>query len=462
MAMNRRSFLTTLAGTAALLPLQGCGGENSRPSALNNTTPDEQRGAAQKWFQDARFGMFIHWGVYSVLGAGEWVMNNRKMSIEEYEKVPPQFNPTDYDPAAWVSLAKQAGMEYMTITSKHHDGFAMWDSAVSDYDIVDRTPYGKDALKMLADECQRQGVKLFFYHSHLDWHHPDYYPRGRTGHASGRPDHGDFEKYLEYMNTQISELASGRYGDLGGFWFDGWWDQRIQEDDVPTKACHINWHLQETYDLIHRLQPQALIGNNHHVKPFPGEDFQMFEKDLPGHNTTGFSGDAVIGQLPLESCNTINRSWGYNKDDHRFKSTEELIGYLVRSAGYNANFLLNVGPTSKGIIQPEFVERLQGIGEWMDQYGESVKGTRGGPMPAQEWGVTTQQGWRIYTHILDPEAPETVTLPQTSDLVLGGARLFDSDTEVPVTRDGDMNVVLRVPKAQRHPVDTIVTLEVVS
>src|SRR5438477_4463858 len=154
--------------------------------------PSESNLKARQWFQDAKFGLFIHWGVYSVLGDGEWVMNNRKIPIRDYEKLPPEFNPVDFNAAEWVAIAKAAGMKYITITSKHHDGFAMFDSKVSDWDIVDRTPYKKDVLKMLADECHRQGIKLFFYHSQLDWHHPDYYPRGRTGHDAGRPASGEW------------------------------------------------------------------------------------------------------------------------------------------------------------------------------------------------------------------------------------------------------------------------------
>ena len=145
---------------------------------------------AREWFREARFGMFIHWGVYSLLGKGEWVMENDRMTVADYEKLPPRFDPADYEPAEWVRIAKDAGMRYITITSKHHDGFAMWDSKVSDYDIVDRTPYGKDVLKALAEECRKAGLKLFFYHSHLDWHHPDYYPRGKTGRHTGRPEAG--------------------------------------------------------------------------------------------------------------------------------------------------------------------------------------------------------------------------------------------------------------------------------
>lgn len=220
--------------------------------------PTPENVKTRAWFQDAKFGLFIHWGIYSVLGDGEWVLNNRKMSLIDYEKLPAKFNPTEYDPAQWVALAKAAGMKYITITSKHHDGFAMWDSKVSDWTITKRSPYHHDVLKMLADECQKQGVKLFFYHSHLDWQHPDYYPRGRTGHSTGRPDQGDFNKYLDYMDAQLAELCSGKYGPIAGIWFDGWWDQQIRKEarGNDSRKTRVDWRLRKTYDLIHNPNRQ--------------------------------------------------------------------------------------------------------------------------------------------------------------------------------------------------------------
>src|SRR5258706_4007420 len=186
----KRGLLAIVAAVAALSTVAtGRAQTGYRPGAANL--------AARAWFEDARFGLFVHWGVYSVLGDGEWVMNNRRIPAADYEKLPAQFNPVAFDPAEWVGLAKAAGMKYITITSKHHDGFAIFDSKVSDYNIVSRTPYGKDVLKALAEECRKQGIKLFFYHSQLDWHHPDYYPRGRTGLDSGRPEQGSWPKYLE-------------------------------------------------------------------------------------------------------------------------------------------------------------------------------------------------------------------------------------------------------------------------
>jgi alpha-L-fucosidase len=417
--------------------------------------PSPENLKAREWFQDARFGLFIHWGVYSVLGDGEWVMNNRKMTAAEYEKLPARFNPTGFDAAAWVALAKAAGVKYITITSKHHDGFAMWDSKVSDWTITKRTPCKKDVLKLLADECHQQGIKLFFYHSHLDWHHPDYFPLGRTGRNSGRPARGDFNKYLDYMDAQLEELLTG-YGPIAGIWFDGWWDQQVKKPGADPKTTRVDWRLRRTYDLIHKLQPQALVGNNHHVAPFPGEDFQMFEKDLPGGNTAGFNADSQPGALPLETCETINNAWGYNARDRKFKSTRELIHYLVRAAGMNANFLLNVGPTSAGTIQPEFAERLREMGKWLGRNGDSVYRTRGGPVPPQPWGVTTRDkaGERVYAHVLD--ARYEVRLPRAAGHFRSARLLHGGKVE---SREDGGDLVLWLPGKDRDAIDTIVVLE---
>jgi alpha-L-fucosidase len=399
---------------------------------------------SKKWFQDAKFGLFIHWGVYSVLGQGEWVMNNNKMSITDYEKLPPQFNPTDFNASEWVSLAKAAGMKYITITSKHHDGFAMFDSKVSNYDIVDQTPYKKDVLKALADECRKQGIKLFFYHSHLDWHQPDYFPLGRTGESSGRPASGVWNNYLDYMDNQIKELCSN-YGEIGGIWFDGWWDKPDAD-----------WRLEKTYKLIHDLQPKALIGNNHHRKPFPGEDFQMFEKDLPGSNTTGFSPNSEIGSLPLETCETISASWGYNKNDNTFKSDKTLLHYLIKAAGHNANFLLNVGPMPNGKIQPEFVTRLKAMGEWLSRNGEAIYGTREGPISPRPWGVSTQKGNKVYLHILDWQ-DQLLPLPKMHGLIRS-AKFLKSGHRVDIIDTGQ-GLVINFAQEALDPIDTIIVLE---
>ena len=449
------------------------GGQSQRAGSPAPYVPTAENLAARKWFQDARFGLFIHWGIYSVPGGeykgqnvkgiAEWIMYRLRIPIPEYERFTTQFNPTEFDPVEWVRLAKQAGMKYITITSKHHDGFAMWDSKVSNYDIVERTPYKRDVLEMLARESEKQGIKLFFYHSHLDWHHPDYSPRGRTGEFSGRPDDGNFNRYLDYMDAQLSELAGGRYGKIGGIWFDGWWDQQLRtlknDRSIAATATQVDWRLRQTYDLIHKLQPQALVGNNHHVPPFDGEDFQMFEKDLPGQNTAGFNVDATIGRLPLEMCETTNDSWGYKRSDKNFKPLRTLVGYLVGAAGRDANLLLNIGPEPTGKFPPEAVEQLRQLGQWTSKYGDSIYGTRGGPVAPQKWGVTTRNGDKVYVHILEPEAASgeeilltglTGTIKSASLMNGGSGVTFDAPKRV-----------IRVPASARDPIDTVVVLEVV-
>jgi len=409
--------------------------------AQAQTTPSPNQPARQ-WFQDAKFGMFIHWGVYSVPADGEWVMQIKKIPVSEYERYAPQFNPAEFTAANIVALAKAAGMQYITITSKHHDGFAMFGTKQSKWNIVDATPYAKDPLKQLAQECHKQGIKLFFYYSQLDWHNPDYFPLGETGHSAGRPEGGDFNRYLDFMDAQLTELLTN-YGDVAGIWFDGMWDK--------PKA---DWRLERTYSLIHKLQPAALIGSNHHSAPIEGEDFQMFEKDLPGANSAGFN-KAAVSQLPLETCETINGSWGYNANDHNFKSVPDLIHYLVRAAGSNANFLLNVGPNSHGQVQPEAVERLHAIGEWLQKNGATIYGTRGGPITPRPWGVTTEKGSEVYVHILDWK-DGYLALPALDKVK--GAHWFGSGERVEIAPlNGGM--LLRIPESQRDAVDTIVVLE---
>ncbi|HNW57337.1 MAG TPA: alpha-L-fucosidase [Bacteroidales bacterium] len=407
-------------------------------------TPSPENLKSREWFQNARLGLFIHWGVYSVLGDGEWVMNTQQIDKETYQKLPAFFNPVNYDPKEWVSMAKAAGMKYIVITSKHHDGFAMFDSKLTDWDIVDRTPYKKDVLKMLAEECRKQGIKLFFYHSHLDWYQENYFPLGRTGHSSGRPAAGDWYKYLDYMDGQLTELLTN-YGEIGGIWFDGFWDK-----------LDADWRLEKTYSLIHKLQPGCLVGNNHHLAPFPGEDFQMFEKDLPGHNTTGFSGDSKIGDLPLETCETMNNSWGFNLQDKNYKTPKQIIQYIVKAAGYNSNFLLNVGPMPDGRIQPEFVSTLKEVGKWMDKYGETIYGTKGGPVSPKSWGVTTYKGNKIYVHVMNAE-DNNLLIPDFGKKVKG-VTLFTTSEKLKYKQDS-FGITISLPK-NTEETDTVLVIEI--
>ena len=370
-----------------------------------NYVPSEENLKARKWFSDAKFGLFVHWGVYSILGDGEWVMNNQNISIEEYEKLPSFFNPIEYNPREWVKIAKGAGMKYITITSRHHDGFSMFDTKANNYDIIDSSPYKKDILKMLADECRKEGIKLFFYYSLLDWHNDDYFPRGRTGNDIPGRNEGNWENYIEFMKIQLTELLTN-YGDIGGIWLDGHWDQK-EWDGEKFGKLKVDWHYDELYSLIHELQPHALIGNNHHIGVIDGEDFQMFEKDLPGGNTTGWgTPEDQIGNLPLEVCETINGSWGFNLKDRKHKSIKELIHYLIKSAGYGSNFLLNVGPMPNGKIQPKHSSTLEKIGNWMSVYGETIYGTRRGPISPNDSIVSTQKDGVVFLHLLNIKGEE--------------------------------------------------------
>ena len=353
---------------------------------------------AREWFSDAKFGLFIHWGPFSIPGAGEWVMNERNITVKNYTRLMNFFNPIEFNAAQWVSMAKSAGMKYITLITRHHDGFSMWDTKYSDFNIMN-SPYKKDVVKMMADECHKQGIKLFLYYSLLDWRREDYpHETGRTGQHSGRTGNGDYAVYLQFMKNQLTELLTN-YGEIAGIWFDGHWDQTKPEGE-KDRSSRINWHYDEIYGLIHKLQPQCLIGNNHHLTPFPGEDFQMFERDLPGENKSGLSFQEASQKMPLETCETMNNSWGFNITDTNYKSSKQLVHYLVNAAGRNANFLLNVGPMPNGKIQQEFQDTLQEIGKWLGQYGESIYGTTGNLISPQNWGVVTAKDKMIYIHIL--------------------------------------------------------------
>ena len=422
-------------------------------SAQDSYTPTPENLRARQWFDSAKFGMFIHWGASSVLGHGEWVMNVRNIRVDEYKRLVHIFNPIDFDAKTWVATAKNAGMNYITLITRHHDGFSMWDTKQSDWKITN-TPYGKDIVKQLADECRKQGVKLFFYYSLLDWYRSDYqYETGRTGKGTGRTEKSDWPNYINFMKAQLTELLTN-YGEVGGIWFDGHWDQLDNDHDKANKS-KVDWKYNEIYELIHRLQPKCLIGNNHHLLPLPGEDFQMFEKDLPGHNTTGFGGAAVSG-LPLETCETINDSWGFNITDRNHKSTRALIHYLVKAAGYGANFLLNIGPMPNGQIQPEFTERLSAMGKWLKQYGETIYGTKGGFIKPQSWGAITEKGNKAWIHLLNPtEEKLFIKVPAK----VKSAKLYTNKSAVKFQQLPDNYLIIDISSIPKEEFDTVIELE---
>lgn len=406
-----------------------------------------------KWFEDARFGMFVHFGPYSVLGDGEWVMNNRPIKTNEYKRLQDFFNPQEFNAAEWVRIAKSAGMKYIAFTSRHHDSFSNWDTKQSDWNIMN-TPYGKDIVRQLADECHKQDMKLVLYYSILDWMRSDYqYETGRTGKGSGRTEKSDWNSYINFMKAQLTELLTN-YGPIAGIWFDGHWDQ-TEHENRTDQSTYVDWHYPEIYELIHRLQPECLIANNHHLPPFEGESYQIFERDVPGENKGGLSGQEV-SKLPLETCQTINGSWGFDITDDKYKSTKELLHLLIRTAGTGANLLLNVGPMPNGKIQTECVERLQQMGEWMDKYGYTIYGTKQGFTLPQSWGAITNKGKAYYIHILEKDTLSiTLNIPN-----IKSAKWLNVDSKLVWNRDKKTGDVTFTIDGKLDDISSIIEVEV--
>lgn len=411
--------------------------------------PSKENLEKRKWFDESRLGVFIHWGVYSLLGNGEWVMNNQNIGLGEYSLLPGFFNPIDFDATAWAKLIKSSGAKYVTFTTRHHDGFSMWDSDHSDYTIVKATPFKRDIVKELVEACRTEGIGIMFYYSLLDWKRDDYLPYGRTGRGiPGRDtEKGDWDSYIQFMKNQLTELLTN-YGQIDGIWFDGDWDKKDAD-----------WRYDEIYSLIHELQPQCLVGNNHHSYPKNGEDFQMFERDLPGQNTTGFgSTEEAIGNLPKEVCGTIAGSWGFDIKDRKRKSFKEVLSYLVKAAGYGSNLLLNVGPMPNGEIQDYQQERLQDLGVWLGKYGETIYGTEGGFVKPTDEYALTKKGNVIYVHILDP-SKKTIVVPEFTFKVKS-LRTYDGKKVVNYHQlDKDL-LVLQIPEGYDEEDNLILELSI--
>lgn len=352
--------------------------------------PSAENIEARKQFDGFRFGIFLHWGIYSEFAQGEWYLNTGKLNKDEYAKAASCFYPIRFNASEWVKAFKASGAKYITFTSRHHDGFSMYKTHESDYNIVDATPFGRDVLKELSEACQQEGIQLHLYYSILDWIREDY-PLGRTGHDTGRTLKPNYDSYFQFMKNQVRELLTN-YPNVAALWFDGYWDH--DQDTIP-----FNWRMEEFYRYIHQLKPSCLIGNNHHITPIEGEDFQMFERDLPGENKAGYSGQA-ISKLPLEMCQTMNGMWGYKVADQNYKSVDELVTLIIRAAAKGCNLLLNIGPQPNGELPALALDRLQGIGKWMDSYGETIYSTQRGIDDAT-WGVTTKKGNTTYIHVLD-------------------------------------------------------------
>jgi len=430
---------------AAVLSMGLCGVVRSQEIIGRPGESAAQRDARMKWWREARFGMFIHWGVYSVPagvykgkevpGIGEWIMNRGKIPVAEYKAFAQQFNPVRYDPDAWVRLAKEAGMKYIVITSKHHDGFALFDSKATDWDVVDATPYGKDLLKPLAEACARHGLVLGFYYSQAqDWNHPGGAAAG--GHWDPAQD-GDMDEYIRKIAApQVREILSN-YGKLGVLWWD-----------TPTNMT------KERADMLLplvQLQPQIITNNR--LGGGYGGDLSTPEQRIPATGTPG---------RDWETCMTMNGTWGFKSYDHNWKSTETLIRNLVDIASKGGNYLLNVGPTCLGEIPEPSVERLKEIGKWMKGNGESIYATTASPFSRLAWGRCTKKlndaGATLYLHVFNwPEDGKLVVPGLRNDV--RSAWLLATDKTLPTARTEE-GVTVEVPAQPLDTIDTVVVLEV--
>jgi alpha-L-fucosidase len=391
------------------------------------------------WWRAARFGMFIHWGLYAVPagewkgrpipGIGEWIMYRARIPVAEYERLTEQFNPVRFDAAEWVSLARKAGQKYMIITSKHHDGFCMFKSDVTQYNIVDATPFGRDPMQELAAECQRQGLKFGFYYSQTqDWHHPD----GDGNDWDYDESKKDFAGYIEgYVKPQVRELLT-HYGPIAVIWFD-------------TPKGITAAQSQSLLELVHEVQPACLVCGR--LGNALGDYASAGDNKIPQQ--------AV--DADWETPATINDTWGFKADDHNWKSVPELIRKLVDIASKGGNYLLNVGPTAEGLIPQPSVERLLAMGEWLAVNGGAVYGTQPGPLQGLEWCRSTSGAGRIYLHVFDWPQGGVLQLP---GVAASGAHLLadPSRAALPVTAAGG-TLTVRGPAAAPDTTDTVVVLE---
>ena len=343
------------------------------------------------WWQDARFGMFIHWGPVSLKGTEIGWSRGEQVPVEEYDNLYKEFNPTEFSAEKWVQIAKAAGMKYIVLTAKHHDGFCLWDTKTTDYNIMN-TPFGRDVVKELAEECKKQGIVFCTYYSILDWYHPDYNDFGAHGGAGFKLQDGskpNMDRYNEYLKTHMQELIQN-FGPLGIMWYDGEWE-------APwTHEMGL-----ELYDYVRGLQDDIIINNRVDKGRKGMEGITLTDKAYAGDYDTP---EQEVGKYqtdrPWETCMTIAQQWAWKPND-KLKSFEECIRILVETVGGDGNLLLNVGPMPNGQIEARQMERLRQIGDWLDNNGESIYGTRGGPYQPAKWGVSTSRGNKIYLHVLD-------------------------------------------------------------
>ncbi|MFH1739415.1 MAG: alpha-L-fucosidase [bacterium] len=408
--------------------------------------PQDQRNQRMAWWREARFGMVIHWGLYAVPagvwngkrvdGPGEWIMFRGRIPVVEYERLADQFNPPQFNPREWVSIAKNAGMKYILITAKHHDGFCLFDSKLTDFDVMN-TPFHRDVLKELSDECHREGIQFGLYYSIMDWHHPDYLPRGKD---SPRPwdtrptEEADYNRYIEYVKDQLRELLTN-YGDIAVLWFDGGWEHSAEENRA-TEIIH----------LARSIQPNIIINDRLGIT----QDFNTPEQYVPAK---------AIQENDWETCMTMNDTWGHKSYDQNWKSAENLIHSLVGCAAEGGNFLLNVGPTDGGIIPKPSVERLEAIGRWLKDNGESIYASAPSPFRELPWGRCTRKPGQLFLHVFNwPEG--NLSVPGLRNPVLKAYLLTDSNRSPLALRRTEEEALVSLPEAAPDPIDTVIVLEI--
>jgi len=422
-----------------------------------------QHDARMRWWREARFGMFIHWGLYAVPAGeyngkrsdriGEWIMEWANIPRADYEKFTAQFNPVKFDAKEWVRIAKDAGMKYIVITSKHHDGFAMFDSRISSYDIVDATPYHKDPIKALAVEAKKQGLKFCFYYSILDWHYPAAYVDApgkdpTAGNRTTKLKPGGKEEYLKYMHAQLRELITNY--DPAVLWFDGEWQDWWTEEDGK-----------QLYEYVRSLKPSIIINNrvgrgregmkglSKTDQTYAG-DFGTPEQQIPPNGLSG---------VDWESCMTMNTTWGFKSYDDKWKSPEVIIRNLIDIASKGGNYLLNVGPTKEGLIPAPSVERLTAVGRWMKVNGESIYGTTASPFTTQpEFGRVTSKPGKLYLHVFNWPSDGNLVVPGIGKPVKRAYLLSTRKQSLTVSETAEA-LSVKLPATAPDPIASVVVLE---
>ena len=437
--------LTFIALAASLTLLAG----SARAQAPY--VPSEGNLQSRKEFSQHRLGIFLHWGIYSTYAQGEWYLSTGHLDPETYSETAAGFYPARFDAAEWARAFKEAGAGYVTLTSRHHDGFSMFKTAQTPFNIVDATPFGRDVLGELTKAVKDQGMRMHYYYSLIDWIRPDY-PKGNSGVAKD-PAKADYDAYFEFEKRQIRELLEQYHPQA--LWFDGQWDQGGRPFD---------WRMRELYDFIHGIDPDCMIGNNHHSAALGGEDFQLFEKDLPGENKAGFSGGATVSEsLPLEACETMNNNWGYHVADLNYKSVRTLVHLLVRGASKGSNLLLNIGPQANGALPEPALERLRGLGEWMRAYASTVDGCGVSPVPPQSWGVSTRRPGTVFLHVLEP-----ASVPISGDkgvLVIpfqgkpSAVKTFPTGASLKWKADKEGFLTISIPAPDASAIDTVIEID---